>query len=269
VTRPRPAPAAALALALLALALAPPSALAGVRPAYGGTLRLAVPLLPRLTDPALATMPQDVAAARALHATPLRLGPDGALRPGLLEEVPAPQAGGRAFRLTLRQGLRFADGTPLGALDLAASLARLLRQEVASPHAWLALPIQGAEAVLEGRAASLSGIQVLSDRELLVTLAFPMPDFPAALAALPAAVVSPAGAGAGPFRPEARDRLVASEHHWRGRPSPTRSPSSPRSRAPARPPWPPASSTSGSGPSRPRGRPPCHRRRSSRSPTPP
>ncbi len=214
----RPPSLAALLAVLAAALLAPSPAAAGLRPAYGGELRLALPFPPRTTDPALATAWPDLVAARALHATPLCLGADGALGPGLLAEVPAPQAGGRAFRLTLREGLRFADGTPLGALDLAASLARLLRPEVASPHAWLALPISGAEAVLEGTAASLSGVQVLSDRELLVTLSFPMPEFPAALAALPAAVVSPAGVGAGPFRPEAGGRLLASEHHWRGRP---------------------------------------------------
>jgi peptide/nickel transport system substrate-binding protein len=208
----------ALALAALAALLSPSPAAAGVRPVYGGELQVALPFPPRLSDPALATAWPDLVATRAVHATPLLLGPDGALAPGLLAEVPLAQAGGRAFRLTLREGLRFADGTPLGALDLAASLARLLRPEVASPHAWLALPIAGAERVLEGTAASLSGIQVLSDRELLVTLSFPMPEFPAALAALPAAVVSPSGAGAGPFRPEGRGRLVANEHHWRGRP---------------------------------------------------
>jgi peptide/nickel transport system substrate-binding protein len=202
----------------VALALLPGRAAAAARPTYGGELRLALPLPPRTGDPALATQAQDLALARALHATPLTLGADGRLAPGLLLEVPAPQPGGRAFRLALREGLRFADGSPLGAADLAASLARLLLPQVGSPHAWLALPIVGAEAVLEGRATALSGVQVLSDRELVITLAFPFPAYAAALAALPAAVVSSGGAGAGPFRPEGRDRLVASATHWRGRP---------------------------------------------------
>jgi ABC-type transport system substrate-binding protein len=185
----------------LAGALRPSAAAAAPRPAYGGELHLALPLLPRTADPALATWPQDLALARALHATPLTLDAAGRLAPGLLAEVPAPQAGARSFQLTLREGLRFADGSPLTARDLAASLARLLRPEVRSPHGWVALAIGGAEEVAEGRTATLSGLQVLSDRELLVSLAFPFPEFPAALAALPAAVVSPAGAGAGPFRP--------------------------------------------------------------------
>ncbi|MBL0276289.1 MAG: ABC transporter substrate-binding protein [Anaeromyxobacter sp.] len=220
MTPARPLTRTRAALALLALLAGghPSPAAAAPRPAYGGELHLALPLPPRTGDPALAAQLQDTVLARALHATPLTLDAAGRLAPGLLLEVPAPQSGGRSFRLTLREGLRFADGTPLGALDLAASLARLLRPEVRSPHAWVALPIAGAEAVLAGRAASLAGLVVLSDRELLVSLDFPFPEFPAALATLPAAVVSPGGAGAGPFRPVGPDRAVASEHHWRGRP---------------------------------------------------
>lgn len=202
----------------LAVALGPALVTAADRPTYGGELRIALPVPPRVADPALAREPQDLWLARALHATPLGFQGAGALGPGLLERVPEPQQGGRAFQLTLRTGLRFSDGTPLLARDLAASLARLLRPEVGSPHAWVAVAIQGADEVVAGRAASLPGVQVLSDRELLVTLAFPFPAWPAALAALPAAVISPTGAGAGPFRRDGSGRPVASDQHWRGRP---------------------------------------------------
>jgi peptide/nickel transport system substrate-binding protein len=205
-------------VAALAALLWPALATGADRPSYGGELRVALPVPPRVADPALAREPQDLWLARALHATPLGFQGTGELGPGLLERVPEPQQGGRTFQLTLRDGLRFSDGTPLTARDLAASLARLLRPEVGSPHAWVAVALQGADEVVAGRAAALPGVQVLSDRELLVTLAFPFPAWPAALAALPAAVVSPAGAGAGPFRRDGRDRLVASELHWRGRP---------------------------------------------------
>lgn len=208
--------AAALLVALLAVA--PAAGRAADWPIYGGEVRVALPLPARVGDPALAREVQDLVLARALHATPLLRVEGGRLAGGLLASVPEPQGGGRAFLLTLREGLRFSDGTPLGARDLATSLARLLRPEVASPHAWLAVAIQGAEEVLDGRAQLPSGLQVLSDRELLVTLAFPFPGWVAALAALPSAVISPTGVGAGSFRREASERLVANEHHWRGRP---------------------------------------------------
>jgi peptide/nickel transport system substrate-binding protein len=193
-----------------------------VRPAYGGELRVALPAPPRVTDPALATDPGELVLVRAIHATPLELDAEGRLAPGLLEEVPAAEVGGRAFRLRLRAGLRFSDGTPVAASDVAASFVRLLAHDGPAPNAWIALPILGAEAFQAGRAATLAGVQVLSDRELLVTLASPMPEWPWALAAPAAAVVSRGGAGAGPFVLQGLDargaRLAANGLHWRGRP---------------------------------------------------
>jgi peptide/nickel transport system substrate-binding protein len=210
----------ALAATLLALAALPDPAAAGLRPAYGGELRVLVGAPPQVADPALATEPADLLLVRAVHATPLELDEQGRLSPGLLEEVPTPEAGGRAFRLRLRGGLRFADGTPLGAADVAASLSRLLAG--GAPNAWLALPILGADALLARSAATLAGVQVLSDRELLVTLAFPLPEWPWALATPAAGVVSARGAGAGPFVLLALDaggaHLAANPLHWRGRP---------------------------------------------------
>lgn len=207
--------------ATLGLLLAVPAA-ADVPPAYGGTIRIALPSAPRVLDPARAVEPADLVAVRALHAPLLEIGADGRLAPGLLAEVPAPEVGGRLFRLRLAPGLRFSDGTPVTAADVGASLARLLVREPRSPHAWVALPILGADSVQEGRAASVAGLRVLSERELLVTLAFPLPEYPWALAALPAAVVSPRGAGAGPFALATQDgreaRLAANAHHRRGRP---------------------------------------------------
>jgi peptide/nickel transport system substrate-binding protein len=210
-------------LTALLLAGAFPAA-AGVRPSWGGELRVALPAAPRVLDPARAREPEDLVAVRALHAPLLELDAAGRLAPGLLAEVPVPEAGGRGFRLRLRSDATFSDGTPITAADVAAALTRTVQPAAASPHAWIALPITGADAVLAGRASALAGIAIASDRELLVSLAFPFPDFPWALAAPATAPVSSTGAGAGPFRlagargaPGAL-RLVANEAHHRGRP---------------------------------------------------
>jgi peptide/nickel transport system substrate-binding protein len=231
-------PLATLA-ALTALAAAwPELGRAGVRPRAGGELLVALPATPRRLDPALATSAADQIAARAVHATLLEVDAWGGLRPGLLAALPEAEPGGRAFRCRLRPGLRFHDGSPLGAAEVAASLARLLQPTTRSPHAWVALPIEGAEAVRTGRAGALSGVQVLSPTELRIALAVPFPDFPRVLAALPSAVVPRSGGGrigAGPFqvaqpsadlpaRPGAGAaaqgalRVVPFDGHWRGRP---------------------------------------------------
>lgn len=195
------APWAACLLVSLAVAL-PTAARAGTRPRYGGELRILLPTQPVQPDPARATSPADLAAVRAMHATLVDVDEHGRLRPGLLETMPEPEEGARAWRLRLAPALRFQNGQPVGAADVAASLARLAGP--ASIHSWLAAPIEGAAAVREGRATLLAGVQVLSDRELRVSLSYPFPEFARVLAALPSAVVraGPGGAlvGAGPFQ---------------------------------------------------------------------
>jgi len=212
---------ARLAAAALLVMLGPVAAAAGVRPRYGGELRVLLPAAPTELDPARATTPADLAAVRALHATLLDVDGAGALHPALLEAVPEPEEGARAFRLRLAPGLRFHDGEPIAAADVAASLARLAGPD--SAHAWLAAPIDGAAAVRAGRARQLGGVKVLSDRELRVVLAYPFPAFPLALAALPSAVVrGPAAAGAGAFRRAGASvaglRLAAFDAFHGGRP---------------------------------------------------
>ena len=61
----------------LACALAATPARAGVRPAYGGTVRIALPVLPRVEDPALATEPADLLLVRATAGLLLEVTADG------------------------------------------------------------------------------------------------------------------------------------------------------------------------------------------------
>jgi len=211
-------------LAAAALLCLPAVAAAGMRPRYGGELRVLLPAAPGELDPACASAPADLAAVRAAHATLLDLDERGALRPALLDALPEAEDGGRAWRLRLAPALRFHDGQPMGAADVAASLARLAGP--GSAQAWLAAPIEGAAAVREGRARLLAGVQVLSDRELRIVLSYPFPGFAHALAALPTAIVKsgPGGVlvGAGPFRPassaEAGLRLAPFDGFHGGRP---------------------------------------------------
>lgn len=213
---------ARLAALLLPALLAPAVAAAGVRPVRGGELRVLLPATPAL-DPVRAETPSDLAVARALQATLLD-DDRGNLRPALLAEVPEPEEGGRAFTLRLVPGMRFHDGHPVLAADVACSLARLAGP--GSRHAWLAAPIEGAAAVRAGRAQALAGAHVVDDHTLRLALAYPFPAFPQALAALPAAVVRcgtpPARGAAGPFRlgssGEGGLRLEAFDGAYGGRP---------------------------------------------------
>ena len=207
----------AAAAVLAALVLAPAPSAAGVRPAYGGTVRIGVAAPPSVVPGAPSSA--DALIERATSAPLLEVDGAGALVPGALAEVPVAEAGARAFRLRVRPGLTDASGRPLGAPDVAARLAALLAPGPRSPDAWAALPVLGADALLDGRAPLLAGVQVLSPSELLVTLAFPLPELPWLLAS--SALALP---GAGPFTLAPRRTpsdpvvLVHNDRHHRGRP---------------------------------------------------
>jgi peptide/nickel transport system substrate-binding protein len=200
---------------LVALLALPGVAAGGVRPAYGGTIRIGIPAAP---GTAVAQGAADLLAARAASAPLLDVDARGNLVPGILAEVPAAEADGRTFRLRVRPGVVDATGRAVGAAEVSERLTALAR-EGRSPNGWVALPILGADAVLDGRAPLLAGAQVLSPDELVVTLAFALPEFPWLLATLPAALP-----GAGPFVPAPagapQDPLVlrANARHHRGRP---------------------------------------------------
>jgi peptide/nickel transport system substrate-binding protein len=208
---------AALLLVVLP-ALFPAAARGGTRPRYGGALRLLLPAVPAELDPARACSPSELEAVRALHATLFQEDAAGALRPLLAVAAPETEPDGRAVRIRLTPALRFQDGHPLGAEDVAASLARLAAP--GSAHGWIVAAVEGADAVREGRARQLAGVQVLSELELRVRLAYPYPAFAHGLAALPAAVVraGEGGAlvGAGPFRLVRRGEAALELAAWDG-----------------------------------------------------
>jgi peptide/nickel transport system substrate-binding protein len=204
-------------IALLTLAR-PDTAAPGVRPAPCASIRIGLPSAPSALPPGTAERAVDLLVQRATSAPLLEVDASGRLAPGALAEVPIAEAEGRAFRLRLRPGLRTQSGRPLGAADVAEHLASLLRSRPA-PQAWVALPIVGADAVIEGRAQLLAGVQVLSQQELLVALAFPLPDFPWLLATSAAALPEAGPYAAVPRRaPSDPLLLVANEHAHSGSP---------------------------------------------------
>ena len=119
---------------------------------------------------------------------------------------------GLTYTFHLRKGVQFHNGREMTAEDVRYSLERLLRGETGSRRPWVAEPIAGAPALREGKAESLSGIEVPDPYTVRIRLREPFAPFLHHLAMAYAAIVpreevektgSPFGrrpVGTGPFR---------------------------------------------------------------------
>jgi peptide/nickel transport system substrate-binding protein len=167
----------------------------------------------------------------ALHITHLRLVayPDverrGATRlvAEAAERLPTLSPDGRTYVFTIRDGLRFSDGSRVRAANFAFALARGYRPELHSPNQLM--PIAGAGAVMAGKRTELSGVRARGSK-LTVTLERPDPTFLHHLShvpAIPLGLPTPPGglkdlvATAGPYQPEELSTTsvrVRRNPHW-------------------------------------------------------
>src|SRR5260221_14527148 len=115
-----------------ACALAAPAA-AGETPKRGGTLNFLIPAdAPPSFDAHRETTFATVQAAAPFYSVLVRVNPDN---PGsttdivcdLCTEIPEPGDGGRTWTFRIRGDVKWHDGTPLTAADVAATWHRLVR----------------------------------------------------------------------------------------------------------------------------------------------
>jgi len=156
----------------------------------GGILKQALEEDPPTLDPAYAS---DVA--------PGQLGAlifDGLLRydyystknvPCLAESYEA-SADAKEYLFHLRKGVKFHNGEEMKASDVKYSFERILRPETKSPMTWLFDMIEGAQDVIDGNAENATGIEVIDDYTLKITLSKPYAPFLKHLA-MPSACIVP------------------------------------------------------------------------------
>ena len=149
--------------------------------AKGGTLNIAHTSYPDFLDPGLS---YTVDGWEALHLAYTGLvtfangngdaGPEGAkVVPGLAEDMPKISEDGLTYDFTLRDGLKYSDGSPVKASDFKHSIERLLEQD--SQGAGLGYTtIEGGADYLETKKGGVSGI-VTDDakRTIKITLSEP------------------------------------------------------------------------------------------------
>ncbi|MBT2469841.1 hypothetical protein J7E97_18640 [Streptomyces sp. ISL-66] len=95
---------------------------AGASGGQGDTLTVVSLSPPASLDPAKANVGSDNWFVNLTYDTVLRQGKDGKAGPGLATQFGYVGTGNKDFEFTLRGGLKFADGTPLDAQAVAASL---------------------------------------------------------------------------------------------------------------------------------------------------
>src|SRR5688500_10522424 len=178
-----------LALALKSsLALGPAQAADGVLRYLGGELKT--------LDPAHISDAADVQLLLQLYAGLTRLDENGEPYASLAESWSVSDEG-RTYTFTLRDGLRFSDGSPLGAEDVRRSWLRVMDPATGSTAPDVLSVIRGAPERLAGGSEEDVGIQAPDATTLVVELRHPAGYFPA-ITATPTAFVVPPSADASP-----------------------------------------------------------------------
>ncbi|HWI61863.1 MAG TPA: ABC transporter substrate-binding protein [Symbiobacteriaceae bacterium] len=156
---------------------------------YGGTYKVATNEEPPLIDPQLDTTLQVYNMARNVFSTLIRYKPGSLdIEPELLAEMPKAETDNKTYHFKLRSDVVFHNGAKLTAKDVKATFERMLTPAVKAKNTWVFEEIEGAKAMLEGKATELSGLKVKDDLNFDIVLARPYGPFLQNLATAPASI---------------------------------------------------------------------------------
>lgn len=204
-------------------------------PRQGGQLVAFASNDPLSADPAaFATWDQGLVVPNVVEGL-LRLSPDGTqIDPAVAESYKSNSAGD-VWTFKLRSNAKFHNGDVVTASDFKYSFERLLSPDMAAAKAWLLSGVSGASEYQAGGASEISGIKVVDDQTLEITLTEALGYFPAMVANPALGVVSKRAVdefgedfgqnvvSTGPFKLgewNINDSLtiVANDDYWGGRP---------------------------------------------------
>jgi peptide/nickel transport system substrate-binding protein len=146
----------------------------------GGSVTISQTSQPDFLDPALSYTVNGIEPLWLVY-TPLITYPrtgtdtDSSLIPGLAEEMPTVSEDGKTYELTLRNGLKYSDGSPLKASDFEHTIKRVLNLESGGSAFYLG--ITGAQDYVDAGECNgdISGIET-NDQTGKITINLDVPD---------------------------------------------------------------------------------------------
>lgn len=154
---------------------------AGPTQQQGGTLRVGRPRDLDSVDPAIAYVYDSwmigYATCAMLYSYPDKPAPEGAIVvPEVATGFPRISGHGKTQTIQLRRTYRFHTGASVTAANFVAALNRLANPNMASPAVAYLHEIVGADAVIDGKAQTISGVRALGRYGLEIRTTRPLPD---------------------------------------------------------------------------------------------
>ncbi len=171
--------AASLAVGTSLLVAAAFAGSASSKSVKGGTMKLNMSATDvDFTDPSLAygTISWQIEFATALKLVnyPDKAPPlGGRIQPEAATGFPTISSNGKTYTFTVKSGFKFSDGKPVTAKNFAFAINRALNPAMQSPAAVFISNIVGAQAVIDKKAQTASGVQVKGNK---LTIKLTQPD---------------------------------------------------------------------------------------------
>ena len=136
-------------------------------------LKFSISAEPETLDPGMNNYTNSSTVLQNLFMGLYQVGPDGALTNGCAESYTMSEDG-LTYTFTLKDGLKWSDGSDLTAGDFEYAWKRALAPDTASPGAWYLYYIKNGEQYNSGEvSADEVGVKALDDKTLEVTLENP------------------------------------------------------------------------------------------------
>ncbi len=143
---------------------------------YGGIYRRPLENEPLTLDPALMTDIYAFIVANEIFDGLVQFDADLNVLPALAQSWEGSRDG-LTWTFRLREGVKFHNGRLLTPQDIVYSFSRLLDPKVKSPNVWLFERVKGAKEYLQGKTSTVTGIEVVDEQTLKITLAEPFAPF--------------------------------------------------------------------------------------------